>query len=346
MRATIALAVAFAAGVIAKPIHKRDEEIDTVTDVTETVVTVYTTVYGPSPNAALASSSVVASSSAADAHTWTHWSHHSWTRSFTQAPASSSVASSAPAPPPPASTPVASSTSAPAPPPPSSTPSSTVVAPVTTEAPSSSSAAAPSSSAAATLSGIAQQAVDLHNKHRSNHTDTPPIEWDQDLADAAETVAKQCSWSHITSANNLTFGQNYGASPTGATIGDAIEMWYSETSLFLPSYYGALSPTDRGCSESGSCPEYGHFTQLIWKGTTKIGCFIADCSGGYSLNAEETSQGQSPPDGKADPVFQVCNYSPAGNVNAEIPSNPSPSDTAWASSVGYPANVLKPTGTA
>ena len=56
-------------------------------------------------------------------------------------------------------------------------------------------------------------------------------------------------------------------------------------------------------------PNAGHFTQVVWKGSTQVGCGAADCSGHSGVL----------------PAYVVCRYAPAGNY-----------DTATA----FKANVL------
>ena len=46
-------------------------------------------------------------------------------------------------------------------------------------------------------------------------------------------------------------------------------------------------------------PNAGHFTQVVWKGSTAIGCGGADCTG-Y---------------GGVLPSYVVCRYAPAGNMD-------------------------------
>ena len=290
MRASVAFTAAFVAGALAGPIIKRAEDEVIVTDIDTTVDVVYTTVTGSPSSASAALTVAETPASTPEKHAW---SWH-WTRTWTESSAPSSTSTSAPAPPPTTSSTVAPTTSAPA-----------------TSAPVTSAPASTVSSAALPADSMASAAVVRHNDHRRNHTGTPDVTWDADLASTAQDVANMCNWTHVTTVGGGNYGQNYGASPTGSTIEDAIEMWYSETSLFLSSYYGQLSPANRGCTVSAdgssSCPEYGHFTQMIWKGSTTIGCAIADCSAGYVGGDDGEA-----PTGSEDPVFQVCNYSPAG----------------------------------
>ncbi|KAI8904925.1 CAP domain-containing protein [Powellomyces hirtus] len=61
-------------------------------------------------------------------------------------------------------------------------------------------------------------------------------------------------------------GENLYASSGSPKCSDAVQMWYDEKPLFPPN--GRIV-TD------GNFEEYGHFTQVIWGTTTKLGCAIA-----------------------------------------------------------------------
>ena len=48
-------------------------------------------------------------------------------------------------------------------------------------------------------------------------------------------------------------------------------------------------------------PTFTHFTQMVWKNTTELGCGVASCSGIF--------------DKKFGPAtYHVCLYNPVGNV--------------------------------
>jgi hypothetical protein len=51
----------------------------------------------------------------------------------------------------------------------------------------------------------------------------------------------------------------------------------------------------------------GHFTQVVWKGSTSVGCGAADCTGYHGVL----------------PSYVVCRYAPAGNFDttAEFKAN-------------------------
>jgi hypothetical protein len=54
---------------------------------------------------------------------------------------------------------------------------------------------------------------------------------------------------------------------------------------------------------SGVC---GHYTQLVWRGTTSVGCAIQKCTSGSPFSSGTW-------------YFAVCDYSPPGNFVGERP---------------------------
>jgi pathogenesis-related protein 1 len=126
-----------------------------------------------------------------------------------------------------------------------------------------------------------------------------PLTWDPALAAIAQGWADQCVDNEAPaglidhnanrSATYPTYvGENvYGASGS-ATGTDAVSSWASES-----ADYDYATNT---CS--GIC---GHYTQIVWRDTTKVGCGISTCAGltyGHSI---------------------VCDYGPGGNVNGQRP---------------------------
>jgi hypothetical protein len=113
----------------------------------------------------------------------------------------------------------------------------------------------------------------------------------QDLTHSLEDRSYQIS--------SAPYGGKYGENlyvtpktslPAAELASQAIKDWYGEITL-----YRATSP--------GFQPEAGHFTQIIWKRTTKVGCGVAQGKFRYS-------------DGRLfDSTYVVCQYNPAGNVD-------------------------------
>ncbi|KAK3366368.1 CAP domain-containing protein [Podospora didyma] len=171
-----------------------------------------------------------------------------------------------------------------------------------------------------TLSGDDYQGTALyhHNVHRANHS-APAVTWGQTYADFAATVAKSCRFAHDLSPGGGGDGQNIAmyagtdAAKDNAThagkggIGDG---WYNGEITFYPSGdYGKDNPN------MSKFENWGHFSQMVWKGTKQIGCATQFCPKGSQLNKD------------MDGWFTVCNYFPPGNMGG-----------------GYGNNVLPPLG--
>jgi uncharacterized protein YkwD len=140
----------------------------------------------------------------------------------------------------------------------------------------------------ANLAGITA----AHNMARANATPTPspalnPLTWDATLAQAAQTVAAVCKFEH----SNGSYGENLYASagfaPTGAAV---VNDWVGEAA----DYTYATNT----CAAGKSC---GHYTQVVWRTTTKLGCALKACS-------QNSPFGSSP-----NWTLVVCEYDPAGN---------------------------------
>ena len=122
------------------------------------------------------------------------------------------------------------------------------------------------------ISGMLQ----WHNTYRENNQ-APDVTWDTTLAEYAQNVANQCVFAH----SGGPYGENL-AEGTYTNPNYYVYLWYNEMSNY---------PFDN--PGGGDFESYGHFTQVVWKASTTIGCGLADCSGSLLL---------------------VCEYNPRGNV--------------------------------
>ena len=120
---------------------------------------------------------------------------------------------------------------------------------------------------------------------------TPPLVWSASLGAEAQTYANTCVRKHSSFA--LGYGENL-YEWTNGTGTEAVQWWYDEVKQYdwnnpIVSYNAG--DTDRS-------KEVRHFTQVVWKGTTTLGCGIAQCGGNK---------------------FVVCRYQPPGNFNGNNP---------------------------
>ncbi len=130
-----------------------------------------------------------------------------------------------------------------------------------------------------------------HNVERAR-VGVAALTWDGKLtADAsawANTIAKTGKFKHAKNlgpdGENLWMGTKDSFTPTAM-----VEAWIAERQFYKAGRYPNVSTT-------GDDAAVGHFTQLIWSTTTKVGCAIAS-------NAEND--------------YLVCRYNPGGNMAGE-----------------------------
>ncbi|KAK6127032.1 hypothetical protein DH2020_039230 [Rehmannia glutinosa] len=131
-----------------------------------------------------------------------------------------------------------------------------------------------------------------HNLVRARKMELPLI-WDSQLANYANWWARQrqqdCQLAHSFPEGDFKLGENiYWGSGSDWTAMDAVSAWADEE-----KYY---SYNSNSCEEGQMC---GHYTQIVWKTTRKIGCARVVCDSGD--------------------VFMTCNYYPPGNYVGERP---------------------------
>jgi hypothetical protein len=109
------------------------------------------------------------------------------------------------------------------------------------------------------------------------------------------------------------YGQNlaaYGSSGNVAAIDPSLMLasgitngWYnSEFGAYLPSFYGQKTP------DMTDFHSWGHFSQVLWKGSSSVGCASQLCPPG-TIFASFSSW------------FTVCNYVAPGNYLGQFDQN-------------------------
>ena len=142
---------------------------------------------------------------------------------------------------------------------------------------------------AGSAAGFEDEMVRIHNTQRAKHG-APAVRWNASIASVAqqwaETNARENRMYHRQPSK---YGENiYWMSGGTVTAAMAVNAWYGEV-----SQYNFAKPGFSGAT--------GHFTQVVWKGTTEIGCGQArDAKGG---------------------TYVVCNYNPPGNFTGRFPEN-------------------------
>ena len=117
----------------------------------------------------------------------------------------------------------------------------------------------------------------------------PPLSWSSALAAEAQRYADTLAANGCHLEHSKTeHGENLFGGSGRNTPAEVVERWASEQRCF--SY--AKFPDGCSCT----C---GHYTQLVWADTRRVGCGMATCASGAEM--------------------WVCNYDPAGNYTDTFP---------------------------
>lgn len=137
---------------------------------------------------------------------------------------------------------------------------------------------------------VAMRIVVLHNQARAS-AGVRPIYWDSALASAADAYALELArtgrWDHSPSAARPGQGENLWMGTRGAfSIDQMVGAWAAEGRWFRRGRFPAVSVT-------GRWDQVGHYSQMIWPGSDRVGCAVRSSA-------------------RSD--YLVCRYSPAGNI--------------------------------
>ncbi len=141
--------------------------------------------------------------------------------------------------------------------------------------------------------GAAARLLAAHNIERSR-VHAPPLQWDPFLASAAASygpaLARTGRLQHSPRAGRPGQRENLWKGPRGIYSPEQmVGGWIAERAMFRPGVFPNVSTT-------GNWSDVSHYTQLIWKGTTRVGCAIQQAS-----NWE----------------YLICRYSPPGNIDGK-----------------------------
>ncbi|XP_035203052.1 peptidase inhibitor 16 isoform X8 [Oxyura jamaicensis] len=145
--------------------------------------------------------------------------------------------------------------------------------------------------------------LDGHNKYRSQVSppamDMLKMSWDTELEAFAQAYAEKCIWDHNKERGRR--GENLFAMAPTLDLEFAVEDWNGEE-----KYYNLTTSV---CVPGQMC---GHYTQVVWASTHRIGCGAKFCE---KIDGIETE----------DMYLLVCNYYPPGNVKGRKPYKEGPS---------------------
>jgi hypothetical protein len=112
----------------------------------------------------------------------------------------------------------------------------------------------------------------------------PPLRWSTALAAVAQRYAEQLASKRCRLVHSSgRYGENLFWGTASYRPKDVVGAWLDEKKCFTHTAF----PDCCSCT----C---GHYTQMVWRGTTRLGCGVARCARGGEV--------------------WVCNYDPPGNV--------------------------------
>jgi hypothetical protein len=132
-----------------------------------------------------------------------------------------------------------------------------------------------------------------HNRERAA-LNVPALRWDAALAAAAAgygpTLARLGRLEHSPRASRPTQSENLWMGPRGRYSPEQmVGSWIEERGHFRPGIFPDVSRT-------GNWLDVSHYTQLIWRGTTHVGC---------ALHSDRRWD------------YLICRYSPKGNRDGQ-----------------------------
>ncbi|KAK2998894.1 hypothetical protein RJ639_023340 [Escallonia herrerae] len=133
-----------------------------------------------------------------------------------------------------------------------------------------------------------QDYLDAHNAARAE-VGVGPLTWDDAVAGYAQNYANQrigdCALMH---SQGGPYGENLAIGSGDFTGKAAVDLWVAEK-----QYYDYNS---NSCASGEVC---GHYTQVVWRNSARVGCARVQCNNGW--------------------WFITCNYDPPGNYVGQRP---------------------------
>jgi hypothetical protein len=144
-------------------------------------------------------------------------------------------------------------------------------------------------------SNLEERLLAAHNRERAA-LGLEPLAWDPELAAHASAWSGELAQSdvmqHAEQESDDPQGENLWAGTTGAYSPEGmVGSWAEEKAQFRPGRFPEVSRT-------GHWKDVGHYTQMVWRETDRVGCAVA---------------------AGADFDYLVCRYRTAGNVIGEPP---------------------------
>lgn len=140
---------------------------------------------------------------------------------------------------------------------------------------------------------MSERLLAAHNRERAA-VGVPPLRWDPTLAAAAAsygpTLAALGRLEHSPRGSRPGQKENLWMGTRGAYSPEQmVGSWAEEKAWFRPGIFPNVSST-------GNWLDVSHYTQMIWRSTTDVGC---------AVHQSRTSD------------YLICRYSPGGNIDGK-----------------------------
>nr|ACO09983.1 Glioma pathogenesis-related protein 1 precursor [Osmerus mordax] len=153
--------------------------------------------------------------------------------------------------------------------------------------------------------------VKMHNSVRSTVKDASDMlfmTWDEGLATTARAWSRKCDVQH-----NIYLKEPKRVHPSFSSVGENIWTGYPTSIFSVQSYLNLwVAEVNDYSNQSNTCMQgkiCGHYTQVVWASSYKVGCAVNICPNGVARTNFPTKKAA---------IF-VCNYAPAGNVAGRRP---------------------------
>jgi pathogenesis-related protein 1 len=149
--------------------------------------------------------------------------------------------------------------------------------------------------------------VTAHNQARSgplNPTPNPalpPVTWDPILADCAYNYTLKCQGANGLLSHNPNRTADYQALGGSGYVGENIYGTTASTTTPAAAMNGWMSEAPMFIYANDNLTDAGHYTQVVWRTSVRIGCAIVNCP---NLTYHESV---------------LCDYAPGGNIIGQKP---------------------------
>lgn len=135
------------------------------------------------------------------------------------------------------------------------------------------------------------QILTTHNQYR-REIGIASLQWSENLANSAQTWANYLASIDSMRHSSTRYGENlWSGTPNAYSQIEMVNAWGTQKKYFIPN-----QSVPNTCQ--GGWHRCGHYTQIIWKNTTQVGCGLA--------------RGRQRD-------YLVCQYNPPGNFVGQKP---------------------------